>query len=272
MMTDVLTHISEGYGKIDTACSARREEVRRRITGHCPGAPLPKIDYSQEEDALWGAVISRLNAIHPAVACSRYLAATDRLALPVSRVPSLQAVSDQLRWHTGFQLLPAADLVPAKEFYSAFTDGYFHSTLYMRCPAVPLYSPDPDVLHELVGHAVMLTDPLFADLYRAFGEAVSLAASKDEVEKISKVFWYTMETGLVRESGGLRVYGAALLSSVGELESINKVDLEEFSIEQMLRQPYDIYQYQPMLFVVDSIDILAREVRGFLDDLRPDRF
>jgi phenylalanine-4-hydroxylase len=136
--------------------------------------------------------------------------------------------------------------------------------MYMRCPAVPLYSPDPDVLHELVGHAVTLSDPLFADLYRAFGGAVSRAATDDAVEDISKVFWYTMETGLVRESGSLRAYGAALLSSVGELEAITKVGLEEFSIDKMLNQPYDIYQYQPKLFVVDSIDVLADELRRFL--------
>jgi phenylalanine-4-hydroxylase len=265
-MNDVLLHVSEGRGKIDKACRARREEVRRQIAGHRRGAPLPEVTYSEEENVLWQTVISQLKAIHPDVACSQYLKATDRLALPITSVPRLQDISDQLRSHTGFQLIPAGDLVRPEDFYSTFTDGYFQSTMYMRCPAVPLYSPDPDVLHELVGHAVMLTDPLFADLYRSFGKAVALCQSEDKVQEISKVFWYTMETGLVREPGGLRAYGAALLSSVGELESITKVDLKEFSIKKMLNQPYDIYQYQPMLFVVDSIDVLANEIRNFLDN------
>lgn len=266
-MPDELMHISEGYGKIDGRCADRREDIKKRISGHRPGARLPKVTYDAEENALWETVISRLHKIHPTTACHRYIQAADRLVLPLDRVPDLQAVSDELRDHTGFQLLPAGDLVPPKDFYCGFTDSYFYSTMYMRCPAVPFYSPDPDVLHELVGHAVMLTDPLFADLYRLFGEAVSRARTGEQIDQISKVFWFTMETGLVRESGNLRAYGAALLSSAGELEGMDEVSLTQFSIDKMLRQPYDIYQYQHVLFVVDSIDVLAREIRGFLGDL-----
>jgi phenylalanine-4-hydroxylase len=263
-MANALMHMSEGGEKIDSACAARRKEVKEKVDGHHPGDRLPEVVYDGEEDALWHTVISQLSRIQPDLSCARYLAAASRVRLPDNHVPSLREVSDQLRRHTGFQLLPAGDLVQPRDFYPAFDAGYFYCAMYMRCPAVPLYSPDPDVLHELTGHAVMLSDPLFADLYRAFGSAAARATSDDQIQDISKVFWYTMETGLVRESDGFRAYGAALLSSVGELESITKVSHEEFSIEKMLNQPYDIYQYQPKLFVVDSIDILAREIRDFL--------
>lgn len=265
-MADVLPHVSQGGAKIDSNCRNRREEVRSQISGHQKGGRLPEISYTAAENILWQTVISRLNSVHNGTACARYLEAAERLTLPTSHVPSLQGISDMLKSHSGFELLPAADLVPARDFYCAFADGYFYSTMYMRCPAVPYYSPDPDILHELVGHAVMLSDPLFAALYRDFGKAASLARSDDEVMEISKVFWFTMEMGLVRESGGLRAYGAALISSAEELTGMTHVSLQEFSIENMLRQTYDIYQTQPVLFVVDSFDLLSRELRAFLND------
>ncbi|POM25902.1 Phenylalanine-4-hydroxylase [Actinomadura rubteroloni] len=263
-MNDGIVHESLGYGTIDAACLRRRAEIRETIAGHRAGEPLPHVGYTGEEDALWREVMTELHRLHPSVACGRYLRAAERMPLPVGGVPSLASVSGDLRARTGFELLPAEDLVPAREFYAAFADGRFSSTMYLRCPAVPLYSPDPDVLHELVGHAVMLGDPLFADLYRLFGETVRRVRAPDTVQAISKVFWFTMETGLVDENGEPRAYGAALLSSAGELQSIPHVTLRPFSIAEMIRQPYDIYQYQPMLFVVESIDVLAAELRAFL--------
>ncbi|MFF3445282.1 phenylalanine 4-monooxygenase [Streptosporangium sp. NPDC002721] len=267
-VNQVITHVSEGPGTIDEACARRREEITECIQGHTPGAPLPNVGYTAEEDQLWQTVISKLNGMHSTVACHRYLDAVARLRLPTDRVPTLREVSDGLEGATGFRLLPAKDLVPPRDFYAAFADGFFYSTMYMRCPATPLYSPAPDVLHELVGHAVPLSDPFFADLYRAFGEAVVRTRTAEELEAISRVFWFTMETGLVRELGGLRAYGAALLSSAGELESLGEVVPEEFSIDRMVHQTYDICQYQPVLFVVDSFDRLDAELRTFLDTWR----
>ncbi|MFA1538188.1 phenylalanine 4-monooxygenase [Actinomadura monticuli] len=257
-------HVSKGGDAIDDACASRRNMIKEQIVGHERGEVLPEVAYTEEEDALWETVIAELQDLHPAVACARYLDAADRLKLPVTNVPSLGEVSSGLERTSGFRLLPAPGLVPVRDFYTSFTDGYFHSALYMRCPATPLYSPDPDILHELVGHAVMLSDPLFADLYRLFGEAAVRARSERELDAISQVFWFTMETGVIREGAGLRAYGAALLSSVGELTSLREVSVEEFSIEMMTRLKYDIYQYQPVLFVVDSYDHLANELRSFL--------
>ncbi|WP_019631877.1 phenylalanine 4-monooxygenase [Actinomadura atramentaria] len=259
-----VVHVSLGHGTIDDACRRRRAEITERVRGHRPGDPLPHVAYTGDEHALWRRVMSELNRVHPATACARYLRAAERLPLPAGRVPSLTEVSGDLHGHTGFRLLPAADLVPAREFYAAFAEGRFSSTLYLRCPAVPLYSPDPDVLHELVGHAVMLSDPLFAELYRLFGTTVRRVRSPAALEAISKVFWFTMETGLVHERGAPRAYGAALLSSAGELESIGRVALRPFSIPDMIRQPYDIYRYQPTLFVADSVEALTKSLREFL--------
>ncbi|WP_116248123.1 phenylalanine 4-monooxygenase [Nocardiopsis sp. FIRDI 009] len=245
----------------------RKEEIQRLVAGHTPGDPLPRIAYTPEEDALWSKVVGTLRSVHRDTACSRYLDAAQRLDLGLDRVPALPDLSEELTEVTGFGLLPAGDLVPARQFYEAFADDRFHSTQYLRPVHTPYYTPEPDLIHELVGHAVMLADPGFAELYRCFGRTAGRVRSEADLDALSKVFWFTMEVGVFREGGGPRAYGAALLSSVGELEGLATTPLRDFSVQDMLDQPYDISDHQPVLFAADSFGQLDTEVRRFLDTL-----
>lgn len=265
MMTASITHASRAGGMVDPTCASRRQAINEQVTGHGLADSLPRVKYTAEEDSLWRSVILKLSKLHPMLACSTYLKAADRLTLPTTRVPSLCEVSAELQMFTGFRLRPATAVMPSTDFLGAFAAGYFHSTMYMRCPGEPFNTPDPDILHELVGHVVMLSDPQFAELYRRFGNAMSLARSREAIAAIATLFWFTMEVGVVREDDNIRAYGAALLSSSDELESMRKVRLKEFSIDEMVRQPFNISEPQPTLYVASSIDQLMMEITSFLD-------
>ncbi|WP_369354988.1 phenylalanine 4-monooxygenase [Streptomyces sp. cg2] len=255
-------HVEEG-GRLDEPCARRREEISEAIR-RAGGLNSNPVAYSAEEDRLWSTMVSRLNAIHPRIASSRYLQAKDRLPLPATHTPGIDDVGRRLNSSTGFRLLPVDGLTRVGDFYGRFADDVFSTALFLRCPSRPHYSPEPDMLHELVGHVVMLSDPLFADLYRLFGEATNNATSAQELQAISQVFWFTMETGLVQEDGRTKAYGAALLSSSGELAKIDACPVEKFSIQKMIEAEYDISTYQGKLFAAQSVNEMASEVRSFL--------
>jgi phenylalanine-4-hydroxylase len=256
-------HRTQVAGKLDESCARRRKEIAEAIH-RAGGLNSHPVTHSAEEDLLWGTMVSKLDAVHLRVAGSRYLRAKERLPLPVTRTPRIDDLGRRLNDLTGFRLLPVDGLAPAREFYGRFGDGVFSTTLYLRCPGRPHHSPEPDMLHELVGHVVMLADPLFADLYRLFGKAANNAASERDLQAISRVFWFTMETGLVQEDGRAKAYGAALLSSSGELAKLDTCPVEKFSIRKMITSDYDISAYQGRLFVAQSVDEMVGEVRAFL--------
>jgi phenylalanine-4-hydroxylase len=178
-------------------------------------------------------------------------------------VPQLSEVDERLRALSGFRLRPVAGLVPTRQFYGALAERVFHSTQYIRHHSVPFYTPEPDIVHEIIGHANMLASTEIAALYQAAGEA-SLRAESDEAhEFFSKVFWFTLEFGVVRESGELRAYGAGLLSSYGEIEVFREAELRPWDISAMGRLEYDITRYQPVLFEAESFDQVRIELGSF---------
>lgn len=240
---------------------AARQELARAWR---PGEPLPEISYTPEENALWETVTAKLRSLHEEVACASYRRAARNVVLPPERVPQLAEISAVLTARTGFHLRPAEGTVPIERFLRAFGESGFCATQYLRSPDSPYHSPEPDVLHELVGHAVMLGDPVFADLYRAFGRAARRDITPRRLREITQVFWFTMETGVLLEQGGPRVYGAALLSSVAEMESLAQVDLRPFDVAAILAQDFDDMHCMPVLFAVESVAHLAAELDRFL--------
>ncbi|MBO8184001.1 phenylalanine 4-monooxygenase [Streptomyces sp. DW4-2] len=246
----------------------RRKADRQQLAREWqPGEPLPTIAYTEEEDALWETVTAKLSSLHHEVACANYRRAADAVVLNRQRVPQLAEVSPVLTELTGFHLRPAEGTVPAKRFLGTFADSGFYATQYLRPAASPYHSPEPDVLHELVGHAVMLGDPVFADLYRAFGRAARRISTPDAMRELVHVFWFAMETGVVYENGRPRVCGAALLSSVAEMESLDKVQLRAFDTADIVAQDFDDSDCMPVLFAAESVDHLVTEVRRFLTRL-----
>ncbi len=131
---------------------------------------------------------------------------------------------------------------------------------------MPFYTPEPDIIHEIIGHANMLASDVFADLYEAAGRASLRAKSDEALEFFSRVFWFTLEFGVVMEGGEPRAYGAGLLSSFGEIETFRNADLQEWDLAQMGRLSYDISHYQPVLFRAGSFSELVSELGSFFNE------
>jgi phenylalanine-4-hydroxylase len=167
----------------------------------------------------------------------------------------------------GYRMLPVAGLVSAGAFLEQLAGGVFLSTQYIRHHSVPLYTPEPDVVHELIGHAATFAHPEFARLNRAFGEAAARASAAD-VERIGRLYWYTLEFGVLREPDGLKVYGAGLLSSFGELGRFETEErLTDWNVETIAETPYDPTRYQDLLFVAPSFERMIGDVTEWLTRL-----
>jgi phenylalanine-4-hydroxylase len=259
-------------GFTDPAYRARRDHLAGLAAAWRPGQAIPTPDYTDEEHEVWRAVSVSLEELHERFACRAFLEGKDRVCLPADGVPQLPDVTARLVPVSGFRYYPVAGLAPLRDFYGSFASDVFWSTQYLRHPSVPLYTPEPDVIHEVIGHANQLAGPGYADMYRRVGAAVARTRGDDALRFLSHVFWYTMEFGVVRESGELRAFGAGILSSVGETASFREADLRPVDFLAMGRAEYDITRFQPVLYVWSSPAELEDGLSGFLesfDDATP---
>jgi phenylalanine-4-hydroxylase len=248
----------------DADYRARRNRIARLALDYEPGTPLPDAPYVEEEHALWRIVRDEVDAAHERFACAEYLEAKRRLALPRERIPQLGEVSARVEASSGFRLAPVAGLVAPRVFLESLADGVFLCTQYIRHPSTPLYTPEPDVVHELLGHAVTLASPRLAELNRRFGEAVRRTRTDEDFARLARLYWFTVEFGVVREDGAIKAYGTGLLSSAGELEAMRDVELRPLDLDAAARADYDPTRFQPVLFCADSFDAMCRVVSEFL--------
>jgi phenylalanine-4-hydroxylase len=219
-------------------------------------------------------VCRELQAKHRDLAHSAYREAWDAVALPCDRVPQLTEVSAAVCARTGFTFDPAPGLVPLLQFYGFLADRVFHSTQYLRHPSEPLYTPEPDLVHEVIGHGVALAAPPFAELHRLTGEAARRLETREALDFLARVFWFTCEFGVILEAGELRCYGAGLLSSYGEIDEFRSADVRPLDFLEMGTSEYDITHYQPILYRAESLEHLMDAVGGFfaaMDDDTPAR-
>jgi phenylalanine-4-hydroxylase len=267
----VTVHLSEDHpGKTDPAYQQRRNEIAAAALAWSRGEPIPQIEYTEEEQEVWRTVQRELAPKHAKYACRAFLEAKAALGLPDDHIPQLNEVTESLVPLTGFHYVPAAGIVPVKEFYGCLADREFHSTQYVRHPSAPLYTPEPDLIHEVIGHANLLADPQFAEINRLAGEAARRAHTDEGVQYVADVFWFTIEFGVVWEGDELRAYGAGILSSYGEIEEFRHMEIRPIDFHQMGTIEYDITKYQPVLFAADSMDHLVDSVGGFFADFDDD--
>ena len=260
-------------GVTDPAYRARRDELAGLAARWSLGSPIPTPAYTDVEHSVWAAVSSALGPLHSRYACSAYLSGKDRLGLPDDSVPQLSLVGSLLTPLCGFRYLPVAGLAPLRDFYGSFSDGVFWSTQYLRHPSVPLYTPEPDVIHEVIGHANQLAAPGYSDMYRLVGAAVRRCHTDAALTFLSHVFWYTMEFGVVWESGALKAYGAGILSSVGETSDFSTTaSVAPVDYWAMGSSSYDITHFQPVLYSFSSPAELEDSLSSFFstfDDSTP---
>jgi phenylalanine-4-hydroxylase len=264
-----------GFG--DPAYRERRNHIAARAlswNAGPPPEPIPHVDYTEAEQDVWRTVCRELAVKHERLACAEYRAAMARLALPADHIPQLDEVADHLRPLTGFEYHPAAGLVGFEDFYGSLADGVFHSTQYVRHHDRPLYTPEPDLIHEVIGHGGLLASPRLAELNRLAGRAARRLETQAGRGFFAKVFWFSIEFGVLYEDGELRAYGAGLLSSYGEIDEFRGAEIRPLQIAEMGVLAYDITKYQPILFAADGIEHLLDVVGGFFaacDDDSPAR-
>ena len=201
----VEVHLGKDHpGFNDPAYRERRNAIAARAMAWTPGEPVPQVDYTEAEHEIWRLVSHDLHGKHLKYACQEFLDGKERLGLPEDRIAQLDEVTQGLAPLSGFSYVCAPGLVPLREFYGALADRQFHSTQYVRHPAEPLYTPEPDVIHEVIGHGNLLASPRFAEIKRLAGEAVRRVETDAAVQFIADVFWFSMEFGVVHENGELQ--------------------------------------------------------------------
>ena len=248
----------------DQAYRARRNRIAELAFSYRRGEPIPEAPYTAEEHQVWRAVWEVLEPAHEAHACAEYLTCVRQLSLARERIPQLSEVNEKVEAISGFRLEPVAGLVEPRVFLESLASGTFLCTQYIRHHSTPLYTPEPDVVHEIVGHAVTLASKRFAELNRLFGRAVKRTSSLEALNRLSRVYWFTIEFGVLRENGSLKAYGTGLLSSAGELQAMHDAELRVLDLEAASRHEYDPTHFQPILFCADSFESMYDSLREFL--------
>ncbi|HEV8430724.1 MAG TPA: phenylalanine 4-monooxygenase [Pyrinomonadaceae bacterium] len=260
-----LVHLDPDHpGFRDPEYRARRNAIAQIAMSYKPGSPIPTAPYTDVEHGVWKKIWEALRPAHREHACAEYLDCVERLAFDDDRIPQLDEVSRKVEAISGFRLEPVAGLVEPRVFLESLARGVFLSTQYIRHYSTPLYTPEPDVAHEIIGHAVTLASKRLAELNRLFGEAVSRTDVAGDLDRLARVYWFTIEFGVLRENGELKAYGTGLLSSAGELAEMHKAELRPLNLDVAANSVFDPTHYQAVLFCADSFDEMYERLREFL--------
>lgn len=217
--------------------------------------------YSAADHAMWDRLFDRQAHMLPGRVVPEFIAGLDILRMDQPGIPRFDALSERLMAATGWQVVAVPGLVPDRIFFDHLANRRFPAGRFIRTPEQEDYLEEPDVFHDIFGHVPLLANPVFADYMQAYGQGGLRADGLGAIEKLARLYWYTVEFGLIRSDAGLRVYGAGIVSSHGESlfalddPSPNRLG---FDLKRLMRTKYRIDDYQQTYFVIDSFDDLLR--------------
>jgi phenylalanine-4-hydroxylase len=215
--------------------------------------------YTPAEHQVWMTLYERQAALLPGRACDAFLNGLDALDLHRGGIPEFERINEELRRLTGWSVVAVPGLVPDDVFFDHLANRRFPAGRFIRKPDELDYLQEPDVFHDVFGHVPMLTDPIFADYMQAYGEGGLRALGQGQLHNLARLYWYTVEFGLMDTPQGLRIYGAGIVSS--RAESIFALDDPSpnrigFDLERLMRTPYRIDDFQQVYFVIPSLEAL----------------
>jgi phenylalanine-4-hydroxylase len=217
--------------------------------------------FTQAEHDMWDRLFARQSAMLPGRAASAFLKGIDVLKLTKPGIPDYAELNERLMAATGWQVVAVPGLVPDDVFFDHLANRRFVAGNFIRRPDQLDYLQEPDVFHDVFGHVPMLADPVFADYMQAYGRGGLRSLGFGALNKLARLYWYTVEFGLIQETDGLRIYGAGIVSSYGESifalddPSPNRIG---FDLTRVMRTEYRIDDYQQNYFVIPSLDHLLK--------------
>ena len=218
--------------------------------------------YTEENHRAWSILYQRRMETLEETGSAVFLEGAATIGIGASFVPDLRDVNARLAKRTGWAAVPVSGFLPAKEFFACLAERRFPTTVSVRSMAQLDYLPEPDIFHDVFGHVPLHAHPVFADFLQRFGQAAVRAETEEQVEAMARLFWFTVEFGLVREAGRIKVYGSGLISSHGDAANAlgTSCDRRPFTLDAVLAQPFEIDRLQDVLFVVDDYDQLFAAV------------
>jgi phenylalanine-4-hydroxylase len=214
--------------------------------------------YTDENHAAWAALYQRRIQQLQFDGSRLFLDGADTIGLRPDRVPDLSSVNRILAQRTGWRAQPVRGFIPADQFFNCLAHRIFPTTVTIRPMSQLDYLPEPDIFHDVFGHVPLHADPVFADFLQRFGELAARARTPEDTLRMARLFWFTVEFGLVRENGRIRIYGSGLISSAADAANAlgDRCDRRPFSLEAVMAQPFEIDRMQDVLFVIDSFQDL----------------
>src|SRR5262245_44926908 len=252
----------------DAAYVARRHKLfdlcrRHRLENFGP----PLIDYTPEETRIWREVSPKLDELHVRYASQIYLKAKRELAITTDMIPQLRHLSERVRRETNMHLVPAEGALPYRTFYEYIADRGFPVTQFLRHGSHPEFTPEPDMIHDCLGHVPPLMNRDYAELLTLIGKAVATTTRGEQVLALKRFSWFSIEFGLMDEAGETKVFGAGILSSTGEIPNSlfsKDVTREPFVTDVVVNTDYDPSRMQDRLFIAPSFPFLRAELEGLV--------
>jgi phenylalanine-4-hydroxylase len=253
-------------GANDAEYRKRRDYIASLAKNFRETGVITDVEYSPREQRVWRYVAEELEDLHQKYASPFYLKAKKDLGITTERIPQLSEMNHRLKELTGFRLAPIEGLVETRGFLSWLSYRVMLCTQYIRHHSQPAYTPEPDIVHESIGHIPMFTNPNFADFSQFIGHGARIASDR-QLEELGRLYWFTVEFGLVESEGQIKAYGAGLLSSFGELEHAfsSEVLRKPFDLEEVINTEYTYSDMQPLLFVIPSYAELKEQTRKYIE-------
>src|SRR5580698_7480362 len=213
--------------------------------------------YTPEQHDIWRELVLRRMPQLEQHACAEYLDGFHQIGLQADQLPDLTAVSKRLQPRTGWQSTPVSGFLPADAFFEMLAARMFPTTTWIRSRESMEYTPEPDIFHDVFGHVPMHAHPVFGDFLQHYGKiCAGLMSNPVALERMGRLFWFTVEFGLIRQDGEIKVYGSGLISSHGECTRVlaGGCEVKDFNLDAVLDQQFDTGAMQPVLYAVESFD------------------